>query len=52
MAIFSTGRVGFFFVHGEEMASSCIRGGLDLILGKISSLKEWSGIGTGCPGRW
>jgi len=32
------------------MASSCVRGGLDWILGKISSLKEWSGIGTGCPG--
>ena len=28
------------------------RGCLDWILGKISSLKEWSGIGTGCPGRW
>jgi len=27
-------------------------GGLDWILGKISSLKEWSDIGTGCPGRW
>jgi len=35
-----------------KMASSCVRGGLDLILGKISLLKEWSGIGTGCPGRW
>jgi len=22
------------------------------ILGEISSLKEWSGIGPGCPGRW
>jgi len=21
-------------------------------LGKKSLLKEWSGIGTGCPGRW
>ena len=30
----------------------CIRGGLDWILGNISSLKEWSGIGTGRPGRW
>jgi len=36
----------------EAMASSCVRGGLDEILGKISLLKEWSGIGTGCPGRW
>ena len=34
------------------LASSCIRGGLDWILGKISLLKEWSGIGTGCPGKW
>ena len=34
------------------MASSCIRGGLDWILGKISLLKEWSGIGIGFPGRW
>jgi len=34
------------------MASSCTRGGLDWILGKIFLLKEWSGIGTGCPGRW
>jgi len=33
----------------EAMASSCIRGGLDWILGKMSLLKEWSGIGTGCP---
>ena len=22
------------------------------ILGKFSFLKEWSGIGTGCPGKW
>ena len=34
---------------GNIMASSGIRGGLDWILGKISLLKEWSGIGTGCP---
>jgi len=34
------------------MASSCIRGGLDWMLGKISLMKEWSGIGTGCPGKW
>jgi len=25
---------------------------LDWILGKISLLKERSGIGTGCPGQW
>jgi len=24
----------------------------DRMLGKISLLKEWSGIGPGCPGRW
>ena len=34
------------------MASSCARGGSFWILGKISLLKEWSGIGTGCPGKW
>jgi len=27
------------------MGSSCVSGGLDLILGKISLLREWSGIG-------
>ncbi|KAK4808483.1 hypothetical protein QYF61_005800, partial [Mycteria americana] len=34
------------------MASSCVRGGLDWILGKISSPKVLSIIGTGCPGKW
>jgi len=34
------------------MASNCIRGGLDQILGKISLLEEWSGIGAGCPRKW
>jgi len=34
------------------MASSCIRGGSDWILGKISLLKEWLGVGPGCPGQW
>ena len=34
------------------MASSCIREGLDWILGIISLLKECSGIGTGCLGKW
>jgi len=29
----------------EAMASSCVRGGLDWILGKISLLREWSDIG-------
>ena len=36
----------------EETAWSCARGGLDQILGKISSLKVLSSTGTGCPGRW
>jgi len=36
----------------EEMASSCIRGGSDWILGKIFLLKEWSDIGIGCPRKW
>jgi len=35
-----------------NIASSCITGGLDWILGKISLLNEWSDIGTGCPGKW
>jgi len=30
------------------MASGCFRGGLDWVLGEMSLLKEWSGIGTGC----
>jgi len=34
------------------MASSCIRGGLDWISGKIFLLEEWSGTGTGCRVRW
>jgi len=35
------------------MALRCARGGSDWILGNISSQKEWSSIGTGCPGkRW
>ena len=36
----------------EEMASSCSRGGLDWMLGKISSPKGLLSIGTGCPGKW
>jgi len=28
------------------------QGYLDWILGKISSLKGLSSIGTGCPGKW
>jgi len=34
------------------MASSYVRGGLDWISGKIFLMKEWSGIGIGCPGKW
>jgi len=33
------------------MASRCIRGGSDWISGKISFLKEWSGVGPGCQGQ-
>jgi len=36
----------------QRMASSCVRGGSDWRLGKISSLEEWSGLGPGCPGQW
>jgi len=35
----------------EETASSSARGSLDWILGKISSLKGLSSIGTGCSGK-
>jgi len=34
------------------MASYCIRGGSDWVLGKMSLLEEWSGLGPGCPGQW
>jgi len=34
------------------ITSSCARGDSGWILESISSLKEWSGTGTGCPGRW
>ncbi|KAK4817088.1 hypothetical protein QYF61_027919 [Mycteria americana] len=36
----------------EETASSYTREGLDWMLGKISSLKGLSSIGTGFPGKW
>jgi len=42
----------YLAIGREAMASSCVRGGLGWILGKISLQKERSGIGTGCPGRW
>jgi len=38
------------FRHRRE--GQGISGGSDWTLGKISSLKEWSDIGTGCPGKW
>ena len=36
----------------EEKASSCTRGGLDWILGKIASLKGLPNIETSFPGKW
>lgn len=35
----------------EETAASCNREGLDRMLGKMSSLKGFSGIGTSCLGK-
>jgi len=37
-------------VEVVEHIRSCVRGGLDWILRKISSPKGLSSIGTGCPG--
>jgi len=37
-------------VFARCLASRCIRRGSDWTLGKISLLKEWSGIGPGCQG--
>jgi len=36
----------------DEMVSSYSKAGLDLILGKISSLKGLSITSTGCSGNW
>jgi len=36
----------------DQMASSCAREDSGWMLGRITSLKEWSGAGIGCPGRW
>jgi len=36
----------------DKMAASCIRGDLDWILGRISSQKWLSSIGTVCPWKW
>jgi len=48
--------VGLFSqVTSDRMRGNALmlhREGLDWILGKISLLKEWSDIGTGCLGRW
>jgi len=35
-------------IRQETVESTCTRRVLDWILGKISLLKEWSGIGKGC----
>ena len=37
-------------VRGNSLKLHQVR--FDWILGKISLLREWSGIGTGCPGKW
>jgi len=39
-------------VHVGCTASSYVRGGLDWIVGKISSLKGLSSSGIGWPGKW
>jgi len=48
--------VGLFSqVTSERMRGNGLklcRGGSDWLLGKISLLQGWLGIGTGCPGRW
>lgn len=36
---------------GKKMASGCARGDLDQVSEKISSGKDLSNIGTGCPGN-
>lgn len=36
----------------EKIASRCTRGGLDWVLGGISSWEGWIGAGTGFPGKW
>jgi len=41
-----------FHTQANAIATHRVRGDLHWILRKISLLKEWSDIGTGCPGRW
>lgn len=36
----------------KEMASSCTRGGLNWMLGKVYLFKGLSSIETDCPGKW
>ena len=36
----------------EAMASSCVEGCLYGMVGKISLMNKWSGVGPGCPGQW
>lgn len=36
----------------EDVASDWTRGNLDLILGRITSLKRWSDFRRGCSGKW
>ena len=36
----------------EGMALSCAMGGSGWTLGNTTYLKQWSGTGMGCPGRW
>ena len=46
------GKTGASTSRPDSMASGCVRGGSDGTPGKISLLKEWSGLGPGCPGQW
>lgn len=42
---------GWMDVGEEQMYLGCGRGHLDWIFGRISSLKGWTSIGAGCPGK-